>query len=331
MRQLSYLCMVDQEVVHHRTTEDFSTRLVSCTRKTSFTIKTTNKTRNEAYRIVLFDQRGCGKSRPYASVEENTTPNLVSDLDVLRNHISAEKWGLFGGSWGSTLALAYCQTHPETVNFVILRGIFLGRQTEIEWLYERGGAAHLFPHDFEKYRNGLPENKRNAPSLLQAYYSILSGPQCEARDDAIRGFSLWESALSYFPGRIVRRRDDEYKTPRISGIAKRVDDRKKSNGQIAGLAISILESHYFVNGCFFKEDGELLKEERMKRVRQIPAAIVQGRWDMVCPVRSAYDLANAWPEATFDVIPNAGHSAFEVGTRERLVELTDKFRGLGRE
>ncbi len=290
----------------------------------------TNTRANAAYRIVLFDQRGCGKSRPFASTEENNTPNLVSDLDTLRTHISAEKWGLFGGSWGSTLALAYCQAHPETVSFVVLRGIFLGRKSEIEWLYERGGAAHLFPFDFEAYLEGLPEEKRDAPSLLHAYHSILTGPQCEARDTAVSAFCSWESALSYFPGRDVRRHDEVKRRTRPEATKNAVVVSRKGTPEKMNpaLSVAVLESHYFVNGCFFGCDEELLMEERMGRIRHIPAAIVQGRWDMVCPVRSAYDLANAWPEASFACIPNAGHSAFEEGTRQRLVQLTDYFRSL---
>lgn len=266
--------------------------------------------------MVLFDQRGCGQSTPYASVSENNTQALIDDMERLRVHVGAERWGIFGGSWGSTLALAYAQTHPERTRFIILRGIFLGRQLELDWLYERQGAALIFPHEFHRYVNALPARLRSAPSLLRAYHSILIGPDGPAQLAAASAFARWEAVLSYFPGGRVTRAS-ETGTP------------NPGDGSMGALSVARLESHYFVNGSFFASDGELLKKERLDRIRDIPAVIVNGRFDFVCPVRSIFDLANAWPEARMEIIENAGHSAFERGTLEALVDCTDEFRKHG--
>lgn len=231
-------------------------------------------------------------------------------MEALRELVGCERWGVFGGSWGSTLALAYAQTHPSRTRFLVLRGIFLARQFELDWLYERRGAALLFPHEFRRYIAGLPPGLRKAESLIHAYHSVLNGPPGPAQDVAASAFARWEAALSYFPGSPVERARDVPPEPPSSGV----------------LAVARLEAHYFVNGAFFPEDGTLLSKERMDKIRDIPAAIVNGRFDFVCPVQSAYDLACAWPEASLDIIDAAGHSAFEDGTLEALVRITDDFR-----
>lgn len=270
-----------------------------------------------AYRILLFDQRGCGRSLPHASTEDNTTEALISDMEKLRVHVGAENWGVFGGSWGSTLGLAYIQKHPDRALFAVLRGIFLGRNSEIDWLYERAGAANLFPHEFDAYLNGLPKDKISSDStdsILRSYHQLLTSESIslEERGKVAMAFCNWEGALSNFPGRHVLRRG-------LNPIAS-------TGPEAAALAVGRLETHYFVNKCFFENDGQLLEAERMQEARKVPAAIVHGRWDMVCPVKSAYDLADAWPEASFHVIKGAGHSAFEDGTRQALVKITDSFR-----
>lgn len=280
-----------------------------------------------SYRIVLYDQRGCGKSRPHGYLEENTTQDLIWDLEALRTHLGIGKWGVFGGSWGSTLGLAYAQHHASNVSFLILRGIFLGRQQEIDWLYERCGAALLFPDAFQGYLSGLPMESRNAPSLLHAYHAVLSGPPSVERTIAARAFCHWEGALSYFPGRTLTRSVTKPSAQAEENSVIAVEGGVKEASP-AALAVSRLESHYFVNSCFLRE-GQLLERELLDRVRHIPTAIIQGRWDFVCPASSAYELASAWPEAEFIVVGAAGHSAFEDGTRQALVRMTDKFRALG--
>lgn len=264
------------------------------------------------YRIVLFDQRGCGKSRPSACLEENTTPHLIDDIEVLRKKLNVDAWVLFGGSWGSTLALAYAQRHPNRVRCLILRGIFTLRKFEIEWLYERSGVALLHPSGFENYVNGLPPEMRDYPSLREAYYKVLTGHDEAALERAATAMYLWEASLSHFPGkRITRPTSSEWTTPVSSARA-----------------ISRIESHYFEHGGFVPEEGFLLKEDQMAKVRHLPAVIVHGRWDLVCPVRSAYDLCRMWPEAQFKVVENAGHSAFEPGITDALLTATDAFRYL---
>ena len=257
----------------------------------------------EAYRIVLFDQRGCGRSTPHAELVENTTWDLVADIERLREHLGIERWQVFGGSWGSTLALAYAQTHPGRVTELVLRGIFLLRRWELEWFYQSpGGAAALFPDLWERYVEPIPLEER--ADMMRAYYARLTSSDPTVRVRAAQAWSSWEGATSYL-------------LTSANYVAKFAD------GTYAE-AFARIECHYFVNRGFFQSDGQLLED--VQRIRHIPAVIVQGRYDVVCPMRSAWDLHRAWPEADLRVVPDAGHSAMERGTVHELVSATDRFR-----
>lgn len=274
-----------------------------------------------AYRIVLFDQRGCGKSTPFASLDENTTWDLVRDMELIRKEIGVEKWLLFGGSWGSTLALAYAQTHPERCHALVLRGIFTLRQAELDWFYERHGAAMLYPDAFDKYVAGLPAELQESPSLLDAFHGILTGNDQAALNKAAVAWSTWEGTLSTFP-RPVSTLTNVAATSTKDDSAKKVS--KYSDAQFA-LAFARIESHYFFNKGFFPE-GHVLSAKRMEAIRNIKGVIVQGRWDMVCPQKTAHDLKKAWGDAAeLIVVEGAGHSTFEPGIAERLVEATNRF------
>jgi proline iminopeptidase len=254
------------------------------------------------YRIVLFDQRGCGKSRPNASLVDNTTWHLVEDMEKLRKHLGIEKWVVFGGSWGSTLGLAYAQTHPERVTALVVRGIFLLRRWELEWFYQNpGGAAALFPDLWEKYVEPIPEIDRG--DMMRAYYERLTSDDPDVLKRAAKAWSIWEGATSFL------RLNPDY-------VAKFEQDAYAA-------AFARIECHYFVNGGFLRSDSELL--ENAGRLRDIPGVIVQGRYDVVCPMRSAWDLHRAWPEATLRIVPDAGHSAFETGITHELISATDRF------
>jgi proline iminopeptidase len=255
-----------------------------------------------AYRIVLFDQRGCGKSTPHASLVDNTTWHLVADMEALRAHLGLERWQVFGGSWGSTLALAYAEAHPERVTELVLRGIFMIRKQEIDWFYQRG-ASVLFPDAWEGYLAPIPEAERG--DLLRAYYRRLTSDDAATRQAAAKAWSIWEGTTSHLyvdPDEIARTGEDNF-----------------------ALAFARIECHYFVNGGFFRPESQLL--DGVPRIRRIPAAIVQGRYDVVCPMETAWALHRAWPEADFRLVPDAGHSAFEPGIIHELVKATDRFRG----
>lgn len=257
-----------------------------------------------AYRIVLLDQRGCGKSRPHASLEDNTTWHLVQDIESLREHLGLERWLVFGGSWGSTLALAYAQAHPERVTELVLRGIFMLRRWELAWFYQDpGGAAAIYPDLWEHYVEPIPPAERG--DMITAYYKRLTSSNPAVVAKAARAWSIWEGATSYLrynPDYVARfQQDDAY-----------------------AAAFARIECHYFINAGFFRQDDQLLAD--VGRIRNIPAVIVQGRYDVVCPIRSAWDLHRAWPEADLRIIPDAGHSAFEAGTTAELVKATDRFR-----
>ena len=257
----------------------------------------------ERYRIVLMHQRGCGKSTPHASLEANTTWHLVADIEKLRTHLGLERWQVFGGSWGSTLALAYAQKHPERVSELVLRGIFLLRRSEIEWFYQHG-ASVMFPDQWERYRNHIPEAERS--DLPGAYHRRLTSPDAQVRLDAARIWSQWEAATSNLlldPVAV-----EAYEDPQTA------------------LAFARIESHYFLNRGFLESDDQLLRD--VPRIRPIPAVIVQGRYDVVCPMDSAWALHRAWPEAEFVITPDAGHSAFEPGNCRALVAATDRFAGV---
>jgi proline iminopeptidase len=253
------------------------------------------------YRIILFDQRGCGRSTPYASLVDNTTWHLVSDIEALRAHLGIKRWLVLGGSWGSTLALAYAQTHPDQVSHLVLRGIFLLRKWEIDWFYQSGADA-IYPDAFENYLAPIPPEERG--DLLHAYYRRLTGTDEQAQILAARAWSRWEGAtLSLLPDpdREARFGEDTY-----------------------ALAFARIESHYFVNRGFFRQDDQLLVDAH--RLRAIPGVIVQGRYDVVTPLRSAFDLHKAWPEAKFEIIPDAGHATSEPGIIDALVRAADSFR-----
>ena len=252
------------------------------------------------YRIVLFDQRGCGKSTPHAELTDNTTWDLVADIERLRGHLAIDHWQVFGGSWGSTLALAYAQTHPDKVTELVLRGIFMLRRWELEWFYQKGCDA-LYPDAWETYLNAIPEAEHG--DLMSAYHRRLTSSDAKTRTDAARAWSVWEGATSFLwqdPSHIESSAEDEF-----------------------ALAFARIECHYFVNGGFFEHDDQLLRN--VDRIRNIPTVIVQGRYDVVCPLRSAWDLHRAWPEADLHIVQDAGHSAFEPGIMHELLEATDRF------
>jgi proline iminopeptidase len=254
-----------------------------------------------AYRIVLFDQRGCGKSTPHASLVDNTTWDLVADIEKLRAHLGIERWQVFGGSWGSTLALAYAETHPERVTELVLRGIFLIRKQEIDWFYQRGASA-IFPDAWEKYVDPIPEEERG--DFLRAFYRRLTHEDPVVRMQAAKAWSIWEGSTSCLwpnPGLIAKTAGDEF-----------------------AIAFARIECHYFVHGAWLEPPRDLLSN--VHRIRHIPAVIVQGRYDVVCPMESAWALHRAWPEADFRLIQDAGHSAAEPGTLHELIEATDRFR-----
>jgi proline iminopeptidase len=254
------------------------------------------------YRIVLFDQRGCGKSRPHASLVDNTTWHLVEDMEKLRQHLDIERWLVFGGSWGSTLALAYAETHPERVTELVLRGIFLLRRWEIEWFYQNpGGAAALYPDLWEQYVEPIPQQERD--DMISAYYKRLTSDDPRVLKKAARAWSIWEGATSCL------RLNPDY-------VAKFADDTYAA-------AFARIECHYFTNRGFFRTDAQLIED--VGRIRKIPAVIVQGRYDVICPVKSAWDLHRAWPEADLRIVPDAGHSAFEAGNTHQLISATDRF------
>jgi proline iminopeptidase len=254
----------------------------------------------ERYRIVLFDQRGCGRSTPHAELRENTTWDLVADIERLRMHLGIDRWQVFGGSWGSTLALAYAQTHPDRVTALVLRGIFLLRRAELLWFYQEG-ASWLYPDLFAPYRDFIPEDERG--DLIAAYHRRLTGPDEAMQVEAAQRWARWEgSTLSVLrdPAREASFSDPHY-----------------------AHAFARIEAHYFVNGGFFTHDDQLLRDVAM--IRRIPAVIVHGRHDVVTPMKNAVDLAAVWPEAELRIVEDAGHAASEPGIVAALVAATSAF------
>ncbi len=255
------------------------------------------------YRIVLFDQRGSGKSRPHAGLDQNTTWDLVADTERVREHLKIDKWLVFGGSWGSTLALAYAETHPDRVTELVLRGIFLLRRSELEWFYQNPqGAGSLFPDLWDEYVSVIPEAERG--DIIAAYYKRLTSSDPKVLRAAAEAWSVWEGATSYL-------------RLKAAYVTKFREDAAYA------AAFARIECHYFVNKGFFRSDNQLIED--VGKIRHIPAVIVQGRYDVVCPARSAWDLHKAWPEADLRIVADAGHSAFEVGITSELVVATDKF------
>jgi len=255
------------------------------------------------WRVVLFDQRGCGKSRPYAELRENTTWDLVADIEKLRQHLGIDRWFVFGGSWGSALALAYGQTHPQSCLGFVLRGIFLLRPFELRWFYQ-SGASYFFPDAWEHYLEPIPPEERD--DLLAAYHRRLNDPDPQVRLRAARAWSVWEASTSKL-----------IPSPELI--------ERFGRGEFAE-AFARIECHYFVHGGFLDPEDQLLRG--VGRLRHLPAVIVQGRYDVVCPPISAWELHQAWPEAEFRMIPDAGHSITEPGIRTALLEATDRFAGL---
>jgi proline iminopeptidase len=256
------------------------------------------------YRVVLFEQRGSGRSTPHASLDDNTTWHLVADIEKLREHLKIDRWLVFGGSWGSTLALAYAQTHPDRVTALVLRGIFLCREKEIRWFYQEGeGTSAIFPDVWEEYVRVIPPAER--ADMLRAYHRRLLSSDQTVQLEAARAWSIWEGSTSkLFPDKdLIERSGDPY----------------------FAAALARIECHYFVNNGFFDSDNYLI--ENVNKIRNIPGIIIQGRYDVVCPVMSAWDLHRAWPEADLKIIGDAGHSATEPGISSALVEATDRFRG----
>ena len=254
------------------------------------------------YRIVLFDQRGCGRSLPHASLEANTTWHLVADMELLRKHLGIERWQLFGGSWGSTLSLAYAQRHPERVSELVLRGIFLLRREELRWFYQ-GGCSWMFPEAFEEFKRIIPEEERG--DMIAAYHRRLTGPDRNLQIAAARAWSVWEGS-----------------TLSLLQDAERV---KLFGADSYAIAFARIECHYFINRGFFERDDELVLGAA--RIRHLPCVIVHGRYDVVTPVKNAWDLTRVWPEAELRIIADAGHAMTEPGSVHELVSATRAFAG----
>ncbi|TXI75611.1 MAG: prolyl aminopeptidase [Dechloromonas sp.] len=252
------------------------------------------------YRIVLFDQRGAGRSTPHADLVDNTTWHLVADIEQLRAHLGIDRWQVFGGSWGSTLALAYAETHPDAVTELVLRGIFMLRRWELEWFYQEG-ASRVFPDAWENYLAAIPVVERH--DLISAYHRRLTHEDPAVRLAAARAWSVWEAATSFL-----------YQDPAFM---------HSHEEDAFALAFARIECHYFVNGGFFEVEDQLLRD--VSKIRDIPATIVHGRYDVVCPIANAWDLHRAWPEADLRIIADAGHSGFEAGITDALINATDRY------
>ncbi len=252
------------------------------------------------YRIILFDQRGCGLSTPHASLEHNTTWDLVEDMERLRQHLDVDRWQVLGGSWGSTLGLCYAQRHPDRVLHLVLRGIFLLRRAELDWFYQ-DGSSWIFPDAFEAYRDLIPTAERG--DMIAAYYRRLTHADRSVQLEAARAWSIWEgTTLSLFqdPDRVKQFGADSY-----------------------AIAFSRIECHYFVNRGFFEVDDQLLRDAH--RIADIPGVIIHGRYDVVTPMKNAWDLHKAWPGADLRIVPDAGHAMTEPGIVHELVSATQRF------
>jgi proline iminopeptidase len=249
------------------------------------------------YRIILFDQRGCGRSTPNASLDANTTWHLVADMERLRETLGIARWQLFGGSWGSTLALAYAQTHPERVESLILRGIFLVRRAELDWFYQEG-CSWIYPDAYAAYESVIPPAERG--DMIAAYHKRLTHADPDVRLAAAKAWSIWEGS-----------------TLSLLQDAERI---RQFGADAYALAFARIECHYFVNAGFFTSDGQLLADAG--RLRDIPGTIIHGRYDVVTPVKNAWDLKRAWPEAELRIVAEAGHAMSEPGIAHELVSAT---------
>tara|TARA_B100001113_G_scaffold844_1_gene791 strand:+ start:2654 stop:3616 length:963 start_codon:yes stop_codon:yes gene_type:complete len=256
----------------------------------------------DIYRIIVFDQRGCGRSLPHGCLEDNTTWNLVEDIESLKHLLGIDKWLVFGGSWGSTLSLAYAQTYPESVSELVLRGIFMLRQKELDWFYQYG-ASKIFPEAWEEFLKPINESDRN--NLMDAYHKIFLGKDEKKKLDAAIAWSRWEASTSTL----------SYKPELVSSFA----DPKFA------LAFALIENHYFINKGFLDSEDQLIKKESIDKISHIPAKIIQGRYDIVCPMETAWELSKNWPEAELIVAPSSGHSAFEKEITHELIKATKEF------
>jgi proline iminopeptidase len=257
----------------------------------------------EKWRIIVFDQRGCGQSTPHAELQENTTWDLIADIEKIRQHLEINKWVVFGGSWGSTLSLSYAITHPDRCKALVLRGIFMIRKKEINWFYQEG-TSNIYPDAWEHYLRPIPEDERH--DLVAAYYKRLTSNDDSVRIEAAKAWSIWEASTS----KLIQSEESIHA----------FEDAKVAE------AFARIECHYFTNRGFFDTDEWLL--ENVDKIRHIPTVIVQGRYDVVCPMISAWELHRAFPEADFEIVQDAGHSMTEKGIAAKLVEYTDKFSEL---
>ncbi len=257
----------------------------------------------EKWRIIVFDQRGCGQSTPHAELQENTTWDLIADIENIRQHLEIDKWVVFGGSWGSTLSLSYAITHPDRCKALVLRGIFMIRKKEINWFYQ-DGTSNIYPDAWEHYLRPIPEDERH--DLVAAYYKRLTSNDDSVRIEAAKAWSIWEASTS----KLIQSEESIHA----------FEDAKVAE------AFARIECHYFTNRGFFDTDEWLL--ENVDKIRHIPTVIVQGRYDVVCPMISAWELHRAFPEADFEIVQDAGHSMTEKGIAAKLVEYTDKFSEL---
>jgi len=257
----------------------------------------------EKWRIVIFDQRGCGKSTPHAELKENTTWDLIADIEKIRSHLKIDKWVVFGGSWGSTLSLSYSIRHPKRCKGLILRGIFMIRKKEIQWFYQEG-ASYIYPDYWEKFLAPIPVDERN--DLVFAYYKKLTSNNKSVRLEAAKSWSVWEASTSkLFPSDLSLHQFDD---PKVAEAFARI------------------ECHYFINRGFFEYEEWILDNAGI--IKDLPAVIIQGRYDVVCPATSAWELHKKMPNADFHIIQDAGHSMMEEGIAAKLIEYTDKYSEL---
>lgn len=254
----------------------------------------------QQWRLILFDQRGCGQSTPHAELRENTTWDLVQDIEVLRQHLDIDRWVVFGGSWGSTLALAYSQTHPQACQGLILRGIFMLRPAELHWFYQEG-TSNLFPEAWDAYLQPIPPEERH--DLITAYYQRLTSDDPAIQLEAAKAWSIWEATTSK--------------------LIPDPDLQEKCGEDTFATAFARIECHYFMNKGFFETEDQLLRG--CDRIQHLPIVIVQGRYDVVCPAKSAWELHQQLPNSELLIIPDAGHSVTEPGIRSALVTATDQF------
>ena len=252
------------------------------------------------YRIILFDQRGCGRSKPHTCLEDNTTWHLIEDIESIREILDIKKWLVFGGSWGSTLAIAYAQKHPKNVSQLVLRGIFMLRQKELQWFYQYG-ASEMYPEAWQGFLKEIPENERD--NLIEAYRKIFYGDDEEKKLSAAKAWSKWEASCSF--------------------INYNPDAVKDSLNAEFALAFALIENHYFVNKGFLENENQLL--DNIDIIRNIPTIIIQGRYDVVCAPTTAYELHSKWPESELVIAPFSGHSAFEKEITHALIKATNKF------